>query len=112
MTEGTSPVVGSIVLYHRDAEAAGEAAMVVGVNAPAIADDTAGVPGSVSLNLLVFPDADGLSLDDVAAAVTDGTIVPDSLEVDGWFPFRAIEVVRDQPGKATGPYWSPVTDVP
>lgn len=97
-------MVGTIVLYHRDAESPGEAALVVGVNPPTAEDDGATL-GAETLNLLVFPDGDGPSDDYLAAAADQPDAAVASL---GWFPYRASEVTRDQEGMASGPFWSPV----
>ena len=100
-------MVGTIVLYHREADAPGEAAIVVGINPPALESDTDGAAvGAETLNLLVLPDADGPS-DDEIMELADQPDAP-VLASLAWFPYRATEVPRDQDGKASGPYWSPV----
>lgn len=100
-------MVGTIVLYHRESDAPGEAAIVVGINPPALESDQDGATvGAATLNLIVFPDADGPS-DDEIAELADQPEAP-LLASLGWFPYRATEVPRDQEGKAAGPFWSPV----
>lgn len=111
-------MLGSIVLYHDAADAPAEAAIVVGIN-PAWTDDETGETTAESVNLLVLPDRDGPTEAEAAAALREaagigddgapqGEIASAALVSVGWLPYRAAGVPRDQPGKATGAYWSPI----
>lgn len=103
-------MVGTMVLYHPEADAPGQAALVVGVNGPVREDDGPDPVISVeTVNLLVFPDAGDADLESVLDAIEGGESAdPPPSWMPGWMPYRAAEVHRDQVGKASGPFWEPI----